>query len=145
MGYSLSKMADFQNRLISWIFGVFSSGYLHRTTLMGLYNRFSHVFGIFNFWPKLTILQRLWPLQDGRFTKSSHLCNIWWFLKRFFAQKHFQVIVQSICLCFLEFEIFTQTDHFARTIAFTRGPILKIVSFLEYLVFFRAVFCTEQR
>ena len=69
MGYSLSKMADFQNRLISWIFGVFSSGYLHRTTLMGLYNRFSHVFGIFNFWPKLTILQRLWPLQRWQIYK----------------------------------------------------------------------------
>ena len=31
--YSLCKMADFQNRLISRIFGVFSSAFLHRTTL----------------------------------------------------------------------------------------------------------------
>ena len=31
--YSLCKMADFQNRLISGIFGVFSIGFLHRTTL----------------------------------------------------------------------------------------------------------------
>ena len=31
--YSLCKMADFQNRLISRIFGVFSSGFFHRITL----------------------------------------------------------------------------------------------------------------
>ena len=58
-GYSLClcKMADFQNRLISRIFGVFSSGFLHRTTLVFFYNRFVHAFGHFHFWPKLTILQ----------------------------------------------------------------------------------------
>ena len=59
MGYSLCKMALFQNCRISRIFGVCSCGFLHRTTLMFLWNRFSHVFGIFNFGPKLTILQRL--------------------------------------------------------------------------------------
>ena len=32
MGYSLCIMADFQNGLISRIFGVFSSGFFHRTT-----------------------------------------------------------------------------------------------------------------
>ena len=37
-------MADFQNRLICRIFGVFSSGFLHRTTLMLLQNGFSHNF-----------------------------------------------------------------------------------------------------
>ena len=31
-GYSLCMMADFQNGLISRIFSVFSSGFLHRTT-----------------------------------------------------------------------------------------------------------------
>ena len=31
MGYSLCIMADFQNALISRIFRVFSSGFLHRT------------------------------------------------------------------------------------------------------------------
>ena len=34
--FSLCKMADFQNGLISGIFGVFSSAFLHRTPLMGL-------------------------------------------------------------------------------------------------------------
>ena len=33
MGYSLCMMADFQNALISGIFGVFSSGLLQRTTV----------------------------------------------------------------------------------------------------------------
>ena len=36
MGYSLCMMADFQNALISRIFGVFSSGFLHRTTVNDL-------------------------------------------------------------------------------------------------------------
>ena len=31
MGYSLCMMADFQNALISRIFGVFLSGFLYRT------------------------------------------------------------------------------------------------------------------
>ena len=39
-GYSLCMMADFQNGLISRIFGVFSSGFLHRTTLNDLQNGF---------------------------------------------------------------------------------------------------------
>ena len=33
MGYSLCMMADFKNGLISPIFGVFWSGFLHRTTV----------------------------------------------------------------------------------------------------------------
>ena len=36
MGYSLCMMADFQNGLISGIFGVFFSGFLHRTILNDL-------------------------------------------------------------------------------------------------------------
>ena len=54
-------MADFQNRLISRILSVFSSVFLHRETL----NRmdFDMFFWNFNFWPKVTILQRLLALQ----------------------------------------------------------------------------------
>ena len=33
MGYSLCMMADFENGLISIMFGVFWSGFLHITTL----------------------------------------------------------------------------------------------------------------
>ena len=42
-------MADFQNGLISRIFGVFSNDFSHRTTLIFSKNGFSHVFGIFKF------------------------------------------------------------------------------------------------
>ena len=40
MGYSPCKMADFQNGLISRIFGVFWSGFLNTTILSGLENAF---------------------------------------------------------------------------------------------------------
>ena len=36
MGSSLCMMADFENALISRIFGAFSSGFLHRTTVNDL-------------------------------------------------------------------------------------------------------------
>ena len=36
MGYSLCMMADFQNGLISGIFGVFKSGFLDRTAVNDL-------------------------------------------------------------------------------------------------------------
>ena len=36
MGYSLCMMADFENPLISRIFGVFWSGFLQRTTVNDL-------------------------------------------------------------------------------------------------------------
>ena len=53
MGYSLSKIADFQNFLISRVlsFGVFLRGFLHRTTVTFLKNGFLHVFGILIFDP----------------------------------------------------------------------------------------------
>ena len=143
-GYSLCMMADFQNRLISPVFCVTSSGFLHRTTLTWLKNRFSHVFLNFNCWPKVTILQRLWPLHDGRLSKSSHFSNIWSFLKRSFAENNSNMIKESFVACFVECQFLTQTDHFAKAIALAWWPILKIVSFLEHLVFSQSVFCTEQ-
>ena len=36
MGYSLCMMPDFENALISRIFGVFWGGFLHRTTVNDL-------------------------------------------------------------------------------------------------------------
>ena len=35
----------------------------------------------------------------------------------------------------------THTDNFSKAIAFGKWPIFKMVSFLQYLVFFLAVFC----
>ena len=40
MGYSLCMMGDFQIGLISRIFSVFGSGFLHMTTLNDLHNGF---------------------------------------------------------------------------------------------------------
>ena len=40
MGYSLCMMTDFENALISRIFGVFWSGFLQRTTVNDLKNGF---------------------------------------------------------------------------------------------------------
>ena len=37
----------------------------------------------------------------------------------------------------------TQTEHFGKPIAFAKWLTFKMVSFLEYLVFFRAVFCAQ--
>ena len=101
--YSLCTMADFQNHLISRMLGVFSGGVLQRKTLMWLKNRSSHVFLNFNFWRKVTILPRLQPLHDGRFSKSCLFSNIWCFLKRFFAQNNSNVIKESFFACFSEF------------------------------------------
>ena len=53
------------------------------------------------------------------------------------------MLVELISACFFEFEFLTQTGHFDKAIAFAKGPIFKMVSFLEYLVFFRAVFSTQ--
>ena len=36
MGYSLCMMADFENALISRLFDVFSSGFLHNTSVNDL-------------------------------------------------------------------------------------------------------------
>ena len=125
-GYGLWTMANVQNRLTSRIFGVFSSGSLHKTTLMWLKNRFLHVFLNFNFLPKLTTL----PVQDDRFSKSSHFSNIWCFLKRLYAQNNSNVKKESFFTGFSEFLFLTQTDHFEKAVAFARWPIFKIISFL---------------
>ena len=71
------------------------------------------------------------------------------FFERFFAQNHSNVNTEWVLTCFRQFKTMAQNEYFAKAIAhakaidFARWPILNIVSFLEYLVFFRAVFCTE--
>ena len=61
----------------------------------------------------------------------------------FFAQNYSKSLLEWILTCCLEFLILTQSDDFAKAIDFAWWPTFKIVSFLEYLVFFQAVFCTE--
>ena len=62
----------------------------------------------------------------------------------FFAENDCKWFVKWILRCFLEFQFLMQSKDFAWAIAFAWWPILKIISFLEYLVFFGAVFCREQ-
>ena len=60
--YSLCLVAifgHFQNALIFRLLAVFWSRFLHRTTAMFSRNVFSMFLCIFNFWPKVTILQSL--------------------------------------------------------------------------------------
>ena len=64
----------------------------------------------------------------------------------FFPQKTSNVLVEWFFACFWHFKFLTQNDHLAKSIAFAwaiafaRWPIFKLFAFLEYLVFFRAVF-----
>ena len=54
--------------------------------------------------------------------------------------------VDSFLICFWQFYFLTQTDDFAKPIAFASRPflpVLKMLSFLEDYVFFRAAFCIE--
>ena len=60
--YSFCVLANFdvfQKLVISTIIGAFWSRFFHRTTLTCPQRRFWPVFGSFNFWAKLTILQSL--------------------------------------------------------------------------------------
>ena len=113
MGYSpciVVNVSSFQNAVIFRILGVSWTGFLHTTTLMWWANRFSHVFGIFNFWPKVTILHGLYPMDRGQFLPFSKCCHFWnirCFLERFFAHNNFNVVVQSfVAPAFLAFLIF---------------------------------------
>ena len=69
----------------------------------------------------------------------SALCSV--FSCGFFAQNNSNVVVELFLTCFWHFKFLFQSDHFAKAIifawaiAFSRWPIFKIVSFLEYLLF----------
>ena len=57
------------------------------------------------------------------------------------------MLVESFLICLGQFYFLTKSDDFAKAIAFAWRPflgIIKIVSFLEYQIFFRAVFCIEE-
>ena len=69
------------------------------------------------------------------------------FLERFFAHNNSDVLVESFVAPFWHFQFLPQTDHFAKAVAFASwaiSAIFKMLSFLEYYVFFGAVFCTQQ-
>ena len=149
MGYSLCIEAifgNFQNALIFRMLAVFWSRLLHRTTLMCLYKRFSHVLGNFIFCPKLSILHGLQPLDCGHFwpfVKFSRFSNISCFMEPFFAQNISNVFLETFFACLRQFYFFTQTEHFAWAIAFPLWPflvILKMLSLSKNQGFQRTVF-----
>ena len=137
-------MIDFQNRLIFRIFGVFSSGFLHRTTLMWLKNRFSHVFLISIFDVKWAFCQgySLCTMADFQNRVISWIFGVFW--SGFLHRTTLMWLKNRFSHVFLKFNFWPKTDDFAKAIAFARWPIFKIVSCLEYLVFYQVAFCTEQ-
>ena len=82
------------------------------------------------------------------FLRSSYFSNICFLFERLFAQKNSNVVVEWFFGCFWRFYFLIQSGHFSKAMAlaydFAGWPILKIVSFFEYLVFFRGFFCTEE-
>ena len=64
------------------------------------------------------------------------------FFRGFFAQKHFIVLVDSFSAYFWRKNFFPQTSHFAWAIDLPKWSIFKTISFLEYWLFFPAVFST---
>ena len=92
-------------------------------------------------WPfcKVYSLSKMADFQSGLLSRIYRV-----FSSSFFSQNNSNVLAESFFLRFWPFEFLTQTDHFAKSIAFPRWPIFKMVSFLEYLVFFQGVFCTDQ-
>ena len=117
----------FQNALIFRILALFSSRVLNKTAVMCQQRRFSHVFGIFNFLPKLSIIHGLQPLHCGHFwpfSKSSHFSNNICFFQPFFAYNKFNVFVETFFACFRQFYFFTSTEYFSWVIAFALWPFL---------------------
>ena len=102
MGYRLTKMEDFQNALISGLFGVFARGFLHRTTLCIPQNHFQHVFAKKKVESHLPILQGLQTYQNGGSSKCSHISTIWCFLTRFFPKNNSLHSGESFSACFCE-------------------------------------------
>ena len=145
MGYGLCMMADFQNALISGIFGVFSNSFLHRTPLNELENGFWNFFWNFNFWAKVRVFHGLWPLHDGRFSKCSHFSNIWYFFEEFFAQNSSKWIEKMV------FDMFFGILIFEPKWRFCMGYSLCMMADFQnalisgiFGVFSSSFFCTEQ-
>ena len=76
----------------------------------------------------------LCKMADFQFSLISLICGV--FFEPFFAQNNFNVLVEWFFASFWHLKFLTPTDHFAKAIAFARWPIFKLVSFLEYVVFF---------
>ena len=86
------------------------------------------------------------PLQNGQFgSKIKNGKN----MQKTILREHYSCFVQKTApknTKYSRIEAISNIGHLAKALAHAKaiGPIFKIVSFLEYLVFFRAVFSTEQ-
>jgi len=68
----------------------------------------------------------------------SWIFSVFW--SGFFAQNNSKWFEEWILTCFVQLYYFNQSEDFAWAIALGWWPIFKMVSFVEYLVFFGAFF-----
>ena len=103
---------------------------------------FDMLFGILIFDPKSGFCMgySLWKMVHFQNSLISRI----FFFQRFSAENNAKLFVEMILTCLLEFDFLTQSQGFGWPIAFACWLIFKMFSVLEYLVFFRAVFSTEQ-
>ena len=99
MGYSLCKMADFENLLISRILGVFRPVFPQNNSNLFVEWCFAFFFGIFNFWPKLTILQGYTLSMDYKLCKMADfqdllISRILGVFRSFFPQNNSDLFVE---------------------------------------------------
>ena len=134
-------MADFQNGLISRIFRVFCSGFFAQNNSNVPVGSFFARFWPFEILSQTDHLAKSIPFARWQIFKMVSLLDYRvFFFQRFFAKNNSNGLVESFFARFWPFEFLSQTDHFAKSIAFGRWPIFKMISFLECLVFFLAVF-----
>ena len=104
---------------------------------------FDMFFGILIFNPKsgFCIGYSLCMMANFQNGLLSRIFSVFW---SGFSWGKLQMICRMEFGIFLQYLFLTQSQDFAWAIAFARWPIFKMVSFIEYLVFLKAVFCTEQ-
>ena len=78
--------------------------------------------------------------------KLPDFSSIGCFSQRVFAYNNYIVPVETFLICLREFYFLTQSDDFKKGYSLCMEAIfadIQIVSFFEYYVFFKAVFCLE--
>ena len=144
MGYRLTKTIDFQNGLHFSNIGCFFQRFFAQNNLIVLVDSFSAYFWRKNFLTQTAHFAWAIPLPKWSIFKMVLFLEYWLFFPAVFCTKQLNSSCKFIFGIFLEKKLLTQTAHFAWAIALPKWSIFKVVSFLEYWLFFPAVFCTEQ-
>ena len=144
MGYRLTRMVDFQNDFISRILANFFQRFFAQNNLILLVDSFSAYFWRKNFLTQTATFAWAIDLPKWSIFKMVSFLEYGPVFSAFFAQKNLIVLVDSFSAYFWRKKFLNQTAHFAWAIDLPKWLILKMVSFLEYWLFFPAVFCTEQ-